>query len=112
VSSESEAIRELVRQAVFEALGQPVAITGLVEAPTAEDPAAGRPAPPGEGALPRPGSGAPREYYSPWIGNAYEAHPTQRPLPGLGLPLPIRQEPCPLDNRPCDDCGKCRALGF
>ncbi len=107
MSSESEVIRELVRQAVLEALGQPPTMPGPVEPLVSV-----RPDLPGEAPRPVTGSGAPREYYSPWIGNTYEAHPTQRPLPGLGTPLPIRQAPCPLDNRPCDDCGKCRALGF
>jgi hypothetical protein len=99
VSSEKvDLIRQMVRQAVVEALG------GAAGEPVPSPPPASEP------------SRSPREYYSPWTGNAYEAHPSQRRLVEIGNPPAIWEtavgQPCPLENRPCDDCGKCRAFGF
>jgi hypothetical protein len=103
-SDTAETIRTMVREAVVEALGQPVTIANDVSAPI--------PA----GSSEPPGPASPREYYSPWTGTAYEAHPSQRRLVDIGIAPPIWQtaagQPCPLEPRSCDDCGKCRALGF
>jgi hypothetical protein len=94
-SDKVDLIRQMVRQAVVEALG---------ESPAEPLPSASS------------SSGSPREYYSPWIGTAYEAHPSQRRLVELTNSPSIWEtavgQPCPLENRPCDDCGKCRAHGF
>lgn len=84
----SDSIREMVRRAVLEALGE------------------------------QPSPGEPREYRAPWTGVAYDAHPSQKLFPGAGGPsLEILQshsrQECVLEkNRGCDDCGKCRSLGF
>lgn len=89
-----EKIREMVRQALFDSLAEP-SVPEVV-------------APSGD---PKP---SPREYYSPWTGNAYEAHHSQRRFAESGDSgeLTAAAE-CLLERgRNCDDCGKCRAFGF
>ncbi|NDD63259.1 MAG: hypothetical protein EBZ36_04675 [Acidobacteria bacterium] len=98
------AIRAMVREAVVEALGRTSEAEPKTELPTTAAPDAVTPPTP------------PREYYSPWIGTAYEAHPSQHRLVEIGQassPWPTAVgQPCPLEPRPCDDCGRCRSLGF
>ncbi len=97
-SEKIDLIRQMVRQAVVDALGSTTTGTAPSPLPVNEPPR------------------TPREYYSPWTGTAYEAHPSQRQLVETGNPPAIWEtavgQPCPLENRPCDDCGKCRAFGF
>jgi len=108
-----EAIRELVRQAVLEV---------LAESPSPS-------LPPGPD-LPReapPARTAPPAYYAPWSGVAYLAHPSQQLLPTVAADHtePLWASPssspsssssgagCFLEKgQPCDDCGRCRSLGF
>ena len=97
-------IRAMVREAVVEALGRiPEAeLKTELRAATVTEPVM----------PPTP----PREYYSPWTGTAYEAHPSQHRLVEIGQASPLWPsapgQPCPLEPRPCDDCGKCRSRGF
>jgi len=102
---QAEAIRQMVRRALIEAIGE---APGQVEASQPHD----------VQELKKVRS--PHEYHSPWVGTAYESHPSQRLLvesgrqgePGLASwPVIVGQE-CPLEKRPCDDCGRCRSLGF
>lgn len=109
-----EVIRELVRQAVFEA---------LVESPLPPDPDLPREVP----LDPPPSRTAPPAYYAPWSGVAYLAHPSQQllPLVAAAPTEPLWASPsapssvssstgsCFLEKaQPCDDCGRCRSLGF
>ena len=110
-----EAIRELVRQAVLEVL--------------AESPSPSLPSSPDlsrEAPLePPPARTAPPAYYAPWSGVAYLAHPSQQLLPTVAADHtePLWASPsssssssgagCFLEKgQPCDDCGRCRSLGF
>lgn len=108
-----EAIRELVRQAVLEV---------LAESPSPSLP----PGPdlPREAPFePLPERTAPPAYYAPWSGVAYLAHPSQQLLPTVAADPtePLWASPsassseagCFLEKgQPCDDCGRCRSLGF
>ncbi|MGA1369331.1 MAG: hypothetical protein ACO394_12520 [Blastocatellia bacterium] len=108
-----EAIRELVRQAVHEA---------LAESPSPSLPPS--PDPPQEVLLePPPPRSAPSAYYAPWSGVAYLAHPSQQLLPTVAARATelLWASPsgspsggdCFLEKgQPCDDCGRCRSLGF
>ena len=108
-----EAIRELVRQAVHEAL----AASSSPSLPPSPDL-------PREALLePPPSRSAPPVYYAPWSGVAYLAHPSQQLLPTVaaGATEPLWSSPssspsggdCFLEKgRVCDDCGRCRSLGF
>ncbi|MFZ4628438.1 MAG: hypothetical protein ACOYNR_08935 [Blastocatellia bacterium] len=108
-----EAIRELVRQAVHEALAE---LPSPSLPPTPDLP---REAP----LEPPPSRSAPPAYYAPWSGVAYLAHPSQQLLPTVaaGTSEPLWASPsgfpsggdCFLEKgQPCDDCGRCRSLGF
>lgn len=88
----TEEIREMVREALREAIG-------------------------GKEAKPIESAGQPSEYRAPWTGTAYQSDPSQRILVESGSDgLPLFQimpgQDCPLEKRPCDDCGRCRSLGF
>jgi len=100
-----EIIQAMEREALVEALGE-MGITPGPAALTAHDAH--------QNNFNRQSS--PREYYSPWTGTEYESRPSQRQLVEVGPtdPIwpPVLGQPCPLEPQPCDDCGKCRALGF
>ena len=63
---------------------------------------------------------APAAYFAPWTGIAYEAHPSQQKLNiaeasvTLGDLLEfVEAKACTIEkNKPCDQCGMCRSLGF
>ena len=102
---QAEAIRQMVRRALIDAIGE--APAQVVASPPADGQESTK-------------ARSPHEYHSPWVGTAYESHPSQHLLvesgrldePGLtSLPVVAGQE-CPLEKRPCDDCGRCRSLGF
>jgi len=105
-----EIVREMVRRAVLEALAD-----APVE-PPATPPITPHPVPEAPPLSPHP---APHAYYAPWTGVAYQSHASQQILPILaaGLseqPMPwTAPEACLLEKgQRCDDCGKCRSLGF
>jgi hypothetical protein len=114
---QAEAIRQMVRRALIDAIGE------------APGQAPGQPPgqPPGQVVASQPAdvqestkARSPHEYHSPWVGTAYESHHSQRLLvesgrldePGLASWPVIAGQECPLEKRPCDDCGRCRSLGF
>ena len=86
-----EEIRELVRTAVQQALAEPAA------------PSAG-----------------PASYSAPWTGVAYDAHPSRHQfniqeasLPAADLIEFLDAKLCTIEkNKPCDQCGMCKSLGF
>ncbi len=65
---------------------------------------------------------SPADYIAPWTGQAYAAHPSQQQF-SIGestqsagadelLDL-IETRLCTMEkNKPCDQCGLCRSLGF
>lgn len=63
---------------------------------------------------------APAEYFAPWTGIAYDAHPSQQKFDvaeasvTLGELLEfVEAKACTIEkNKPCDQCGMCRSLGF
>ena len=63
---------------------------------------------------------APSAYFAPWTGVTYEAHPSQQKLNiaeasvTLGDLLEfVEAKACTIEkNKPCDQCGMCRSLGF
>lgn len=70
---------------------------------------------------------SPTEYFAPWTGISYEAHPSQQKLniaeassllanqtTQLGNLLEFTSaQGCTIEkNKPCDQCGMCRSLGF
>ena len=93
-----EALKEMVRDAVRQAMSNsavPSFPAGLT-----------KPAPP--------------EYFAPWTGVAYEAHASQQKFNiseasvTLGDLLEfVDIKSCTIEkNKPCDQCGMCRSLGF
>ena len=88
-----EEIRELVRAAVRQALAE-------------------TPAP--------PTPNAPASYSAPWTGVTYDAHPSRHQfniqeaaLPAADLLEFIGAKLCTIEtNKPCDQCGMCKSLGF
>lgn len=63
---------------------------------------------------------APSEYFAPWTGASYDAHPSQQKfnineasnLTSNLLELASLQS-CTIEKgKPCDQCGMCRSLGF
>lgn len=63
---------------------------------------------------------APDEYFAPWTGTSYEAHPSQQKFniteaasPNANLlEFPPAQN-CTIEKgKSCDQCGMCRSLGF
>lgn len=78
----------------------------------------------GVAASPDSGKPSPKEYFAPWTGVSYEAHPSQQKLniaeasqqiaAQLGNLLEFTSaQGCTIEkNKPCDQCGMCRSLGF
>ena len=93
-----EALKEMVRDAVRQAIST----------------SAGLPSPAG---TTKP---APPEYLAPWTGVSYEAHASQQKFNiaeasvTLGDLLEfVEAKACTIEkNKPCDQCGMCRSLGF
>lgn len=91
-----EEIRELVRAAVRQALAEPAA-----------PPASAAPS-------------GPASYSAPWTGVAYDAHPSRHQfniqeasLPAADLIEFLDAKLCTIEkNKPCDQCGMCKSLGF
>lgn len=60
------------------------------------------------------------QYFAPWTGVAYEAHPSQQKFNiaeasvTLGDLLEfVEAKACTIErSKPCDQCGMCRSLGF
>lgn len=81
----------------------------------------------GVAASPDNGKPSPKEYFAPWTGASYEAHPSQQKFDiaeasnlldkqvaqfGNLLELTSAQN-CTIEKgKPCDQCGMCRSLGF
>jgi|RhiMetdeSRZDD1v2_1073273.scaffolds.fasta_scaffold118899_4 hypothetical protein len=65
-------------------------------------------------------SRSPSTYYAPWTGVEYEAHPsrqqfniTEATLSASDLLEFVESKLCSIEkNKPCDQCGLCRNLGF
>ena len=63
---------------------------------------------------------APAEYSAPWTGVTYDAHPSRQTFNvaeasvTLGELLEfVEAKACTIEkNKPCDQCGMCRSLGF
>ncbi|MEP7343473.1 MAG: EutN/CcmL family microcompartment protein [Acidobacteriota bacterium] len=93
-----EALKEMVREAVRQAMSNSAVISSSAE-------------------LTKP---APPAYFAPWTGVAYEAHASQQKLNiaeasvTLGDLLEFAEaKACTIEkNKPCDQCGMCRSLGF
>jgi hypothetical protein len=91
-----DAIRNIVREIVRRALAEL-----NVEAPPEN---------------PRP----PSVYYAPWTGVEYEAHPSRQQfnvkeatISSSDLLEFVESKLCSIEkNKPCDQCGLCRSLGF
>lgn len=78
----------------------------------------------GVAASPDSGKPSPKEYFAPWTGVSYEAHPSQQKFniaeasqqiaAQLGNLLEFTSaQGCTIEkNKPCDQCGMCRSLGF
>jgi hypothetical protein len=65
-------------------------------------------------------SRSPSAYYAPWTGVEYEAHPSSQQF-NIGeatvstsdLLEFVELKLCSIEkNKPCDQCGLCRSLGF
>ena len=91
-----DAIRNIVREIVRRALTE-----FSVKAPSEK---------------PRP----PSVYYAPWTGVEYEAHPSRQQfnvkeatISSNDLLEFVESKLCSIEkNKPCDQCGLCRSLGF
>jgi len=65
-------------------------------------------------------SGSAPTYYAPWTGVEYEAHPSRQQFnikeatTSTGEMLEfVESKLCSIEkNKPCDQCGLCRSLGF
>jgi hypothetical protein len=65
-------------------------------------------------------SRSPSLYYAPWTGVEYEAHPSRQQfnigeatLSTSDLLEFVELKLCSIEkNKPCDQCGMCRSLGF
>lgn len=94
-----EALKEMVREAVRQALSNSASALPLSNESTQP---------------------APSAYFAPWTGIAYEAHPSQQKFNiaeasvTLGDLLEfVEAKACTIEkNKPCDQCGMCRSLGF
>lgn len=93
-----EALKEMVRDAVRQAMSNAPALPSLAEST-------------------KP---APSEYLAPWTSVAYEAHASQQKfnineassLASNLLEFAAAQS-CTIEKgKPCDQCGMCRSLGF
>ena len=62
----------------------------------------------------------PSVYYAPWTGVEYEAHPSRQQfnvkeatISSSDLLEFVESKLCSIEkNKPCDQCGLCRTLGF
>ena len=78
----------------------------------------------GAGASSETTKATPMEYFAPWTGVSYEAHPSQQKFDiaeasnqiaaQLGNLLEFTSaQSCTIEKgKPCDQCGMCRSLGF
>ncbi len=81
----------------------------------------------GVAAWPDSGKPSPSEYFAPWTGVSYEAHPSQQKLNIAEASSLLANQTAQLGNllefasaqnctiekgKPCDQCGMCRSLGF
>jgi hypothetical protein len=65
-------------------------------------------------------SQSPSAYFAPWTGVEYEAHPSRQQfniseatLTSDDLLELVESKLCSIEkNKPCDQCGMCRSLGF
>ena len=65
-------------------------------------------------------SRSPSNYYAPWTGVEYEAHPSRQQfnikeatVSASDLLEFVESKLCSIEkNKPCDQCGLCRSLGF
>ena len=65
-------------------------------------------------------SRSPSTYYAPWTGVEYEAHPSryqfnieEATVSTSNLLEFVESKLCSIEkNKPCDQCGLCRSLGF
>jgi hypothetical protein len=65
-------------------------------------------------------SRSPSTYYAPWTGVEYEAHPSRHQfnikeatVSASELLEFVESKLCSIEmNKPCDQCGLCRSLGF
>jgi hypothetical protein len=65
-------------------------------------------------------SRSPSTYYAPWTGVEYEAHPSRHQfnikeatVSTSDLLEFVESKLCSIEkNKPCDQCGLCRSLGF
>jgi hypothetical protein len=65
-------------------------------------------------------SRSPSSYYAPWTGVEYEAHPSRQQfnikeatVSASDLLEFVESKLCSIEkNKPCDQCGLCRSLGF
>jgi hypothetical protein len=65
-------------------------------------------------------SRSPSAYYAPWTGVEYEAHPSRQQfnikeatVSTNNLLEFVESTLCSIEkNKPCDQCGLCRSLGF
>jgi len=63
---------------------------------------------------------SPSSYYAPWTGVEYEAHPSRQQfnikeatVSASDLLEFVESKLCSIEkNKPCDQCGLCRSLGF
>lgn len=63
---------------------------------------------------------SPPEYFAPWTGVSYEAHPSQQKFNINEAANQISNllefasgQSCTIEKgKPCDQCGMCRSLGF
>lgn len=63
---------------------------------------------------------APAAYRAPWTGVEYEAHPSNRQfniaeasITAADIIEFVESKICTVENnKPCDNCGMCRSLGF
>jgi len=73
-----------------------------------------------EGAYEVENSRSPSTYYAPWTGVEYEAHPSRQQfnieeatVSASDLLEFVESKLCSIEkNKPCDQCGLCRSLGF
>ena len=97
-----DAIRNIVREIVRQALTE------------------FHPADETEGAYEVENSRSPSTYYAPWTGVEYEAHPSRQQfnieeatVSASDLLEFVESKLCSIEkNKPCDQCGLCRSLGF
>lgn len=93
-----DVLKEMVRDAVRQALADSPSL------PSSDD-------------APKP---APTEYFAPWTGAVYEAHPSQQKF-SVGEAASLASnllefaaaQSCTIEmGKACDQCGMCRSLGF